>query len=302
MGGRLKSRILFFGLTTFNVLNAFGFTEIGKVDTVITSRKMATVVSSTSLEQNVKSLFVGSRDKNCEAQILKNNSGTISIDISTCDSIEIISGTPVYQIAGIDNQEEQPNTQEIAPAEVDRVHRFGIGVRFNSKLSYRDIEFTSGATSQKEDMEISNSNVPLVLEWNFSATEKDSWGWSAGVGYTSFKWDTANIGGTKTATVGSTSILTPYFNLIYRWEKLYIPFGLNISALSHSDPSLFMDSNRGTIGVQLGIGYILSDHITLLLESKAYGFHSRSITILTTTMEQSLGFSSGLNLMLLFNF
>jgi hypothetical protein len=148
--------------------------------------------------------------------------------------------------------------------------------------------------------------VPVALEWNFSSTKRNSWGWGAGITYTSLSWDSFTVGDSTGSVSGTTSgttrIFSPYFSAIYRWDKVFLPVGLNISSLTHDGTPALISENKGTIGAQLGLGVIVNSNFSILIESKAFGFGGSTFKQGTTTLESGPGFSSGLNFIGLFSF
>ncbi len=65
-----------------------------------------------------------------------------------------------------------------------------------------------------------------------------------------------------------------YGSLVYRWDQLYIPFGLNISAPHLDTKSLNSNgemSLTGRIGAQLGIGFQFTELFGMELQSRATG-------------------------------
>ena len=48
----------------------FAFTEVGKIETVVNSRKIANLKLTAPIEDSIKNLFLGTKDKNCETKIL----------------------------------------------------------------------------------------------------------------------------------------------------------------------------------------------------------------------------------------
>lgn len=279
---------------------SFAFTEVGKIETVVSSRKIANIKLNAPIEDSVRNLFLGTKDKNCETKILKRDSMLLTVDISMCESVELKAGSLVYQIPEY-SSDESPK-EDSATSQTEKIHRFGLGFRFNNKIRYGSAKLTSGSSTVTDSLEYSTSNTPIVFEWNFTAAPKNSWGWGGGISFTTFTWDKATGGGITTSTTGSTNVLSPFINAVYRWEKVFIPFGLNISSLAHNGASTFMSANKGGLGGQLGIGVILNENFTLLIESKSFGFGGATLTDGSTALDSGIGYSNGFNLMALFNF
>ena len=278
----------------------FAFTEVGKIETVVNSRKIANLKLTAPIDDSVKNLFLGTKDKNCETKILKRDSMVLTVDISSCETVELKAGSIVYQIPEY-SSDESPK-QATGNSLADRIHRFGLGFRFNNKIRYGSAKLTSGSSTVTDVLEYSTSNTPMVFEWNFTSASKNSWGWGGGISFTSFTWDKATGGGITTNTTGSTNVLSPFINAVYRWDKIFIPFGLNISSLAHNGASTFMSANKGGLGGQLGVGIILNENFTLLIESKSFGFGGATLSEGSTSLDSGIGYSNGFNLIALFNF
>jgi hypothetical protein len=72
-----------------------------------------------------------------------------------------------------------------------------------------------------------------------------------------------------------------YGNMIYRWERLYIPFGINISGASVTSAPLGLSERTSTVGLQFGLGYYLFDNLALeaLVRSVAFDAMSSNYSV-----------------------
>lgn len=104
-------------------------------------------------------------------------------------------------------------------------------------------------------------------------TPKNGFGWSTGVSY-EFQRSLSDlnayanynfIGGSFQGPEPTLSLLTIYANLVYRLEDFYFPFGLNytIPSLSGGGNTFGNTTLTGDIGLQIGMGYMFSDHWAL---------------------------------------
>ncbi len=204
---------------------AGAFSEVGKVDVIVSSRNIANLVIESTIDESAKVLFLGSKDKNCESKILKKEQSTFTVDISKCNEVELKTGTSVFYLAEDSSTDGPIKIVEPQTEKTEMVHKFGIGFRFNNKLRYTDGEFTSGTLRETGTLEYTTSDVPIVLEWNFSSTLRNAWGWGGGITYTVFRWDKVTASGrTGSATLdtsGSTRVISPFINAIYRWDNSY---------------------------------------------------------------------------------
>lgn len=276
----------------------FAFTEVGKIETVVNSRKIANIKLTAPIDDSVKNLFLGTKDKNCETKILKRDSTLMTVDISSCDSIELKAGSLVYQIPEYSSDESSPKNM----VNSDRKrHRLGLGLRLNNKLRYGSGTLTSGGQTSNVSLEYTTSNNPFVLSYSYIKVEKNSWGIEGGISYFSNTWDQGQISGyASQSAIGSTTVLSPFFNGVYMWDQLYLAFGVNLSSLSHSGTSLFMTNNNGTLGFQLGLGIDMSEKVSFLIESKSHGFGGATVTSGSDTANSGSGYLNGLNFMVQF--
>lgn len=138
-------------------------------------------------------------------------------------------------------------------------------------------------------------------------SEVSSWGWSAGLAY-DYKRDLKNynatLGGVSDAGMYSSSIpsitfFNLYGNAIYRWNKVYLPVGLNLSLPTLSSANGY--SVSGSFGSQLGLGVFVAKDISLELllrniaiksEKSGVGYH----------IDLGTGYITGTNLQVKFSF
>lgn len=68
-------------------------------------------------------------------------------------------------------------------------------------------------------------------------------------------------------------VSTLYVSAVYRWQTFYLPFGLNISSVKYTPSSGFTGTYdaTGTVGGQLGAGWLLSDHFAFEIYSWVTG-------------------------------
>lgn len=280
------------------------FTEIGKVDVVISSRKIANLKIEAKFDDSAKSLFLGTTDQNCEGRIIKRDQNSATVDISKCSEVELKTGSLVFFLA--EEVEQNASKPETVSDEIEKVHCFGVGFRVNSRLIFSDVKVSSGTSFAAGSLEYTVSGTPVSLEWNYSATKRNAWGWGAGVTYTYFNWDKVtasdSTGKATIAAGGTTRVISPFVNAIYRWDNVYVPMGFNVSSLSHDGTPIFINQNKGTLGAQLGLGVIVNNNFSVLFESKVFGFGGAVFTQGTTTINSEAGFASGINIMGLFSF
>lgn len=301
----MGNRVFLIVLSIASISEAF--MEVGKVDVIVSSRKIANLVMEYTIDESATSLFLGTKEKNCEGTILKREQNVFTLDISKCDGMDLKTGTSVFYIAEyIVPETVKPDKQETPVKEWVRTVNFGLGFRVNNRLRFSDAKARSGAAYATGTLEYTSLGTPVVLDLGISNTSKNSWGWGAGLTYTSMSWDKVTVSdATSSATLvasGTTSILSPYVNAIYRWDNVFVPMGFNLSSLTHEGTPYFISQNKGSLGGQLGIGIIVNNNFSFLLESKVFGFGGATVTSGTTTLDTDFGFSGGVNVMGLFSF
>jgi hypothetical protein len=139
-------------------------------------------------------------------------------------------------------------------------------------------------------------------------SEPNSFGWSAGL-----TWDAPRtISSSDVTTSGYTfhydylnpptlSITTLYGNAIYRFDDLYIPFGLNgtIPNFYSGETTLQMS---GGLGFQLGIGYHINNNFSIECMDRFETFQMSNPQASIYTIDYGTGFMNGLQLNLKFDF
>ena len=94
-----------------------------------------------------------------------------------------------------------------------------------------------------------------------------SWGFNFGLSLDSAKKvENSSDSNPDFQAVGGNSVLdvkTLYANAVYRWQNLYLPFGINLSRVSIRNPSAALASTNSFPGMQVGLGYLLGKHFAL---------------------------------------
>ncbi len=71
------------------------------------------------------------------------------------------------------------------------------------------------------------------------------------------------------------SVRTYYLNALYRWQQVYVPFGLNFSEVSITQASVSLERVSTFPGLQGGIGYFLNEHLALEALLRLVGIQAR---------------------------
>lgn len=180
-------------------------------------------------------------------------------------------------------------------------HNIGLGFRLNNRIGYKDFKATSGNTITKYEVEYKSSE-PLLIQYQYLNARPDSWGWVAGVMYTSVSWSEASVGNLTASTSGTTTILSPFGGAVFRWRNFYLPFGLNLTSSSYSGPSTLLAESKGSIGLQLGAGFIINDNFSFLIENKTFGYSSANYTSSGVAVDSGYGYLNGINFIAMYMF
>lgn len=156
--------------------------------------------------------------------------------------------------------------------------RFAIGLGQN--LYSGDGEFNEGTVSGsgvslsfKMTMKLENA-TSIILEGRKLPVA--SWGYLGGLNYElarSIKSGTITINGTTNQVDGGGDKLqfaTLYGSVAYRWQDVYLPFGININVVKWNTSASVKVSNGS--GVQLGVGWLFNDNLALELQSWVTSF------------------------------
>jgi hypothetical protein len=125
----------------------------------------------------------------------------------------------------------------------------------NSKLGLPMMSSASGP-SLSHDV---TSAASFALEAVYSG--EYSWGFSFGLAFDSKRQiENANdINSDFKGADGNSEISTSsiYVNRIYRWQNLYLPFGVNLARVTINKPSIALQQVTNFPGLQASLGYLL---------------------------------------------
>jgi len=148
---------------------------------------------------------------------------------------------------------------------------------------------SSGGTSEFE------FEPGFSIGYEYRNASANSWGASFGVEYhsekqveeVSFSGETAQATGNDNATIQITHL---YFNLIYRWDVFYIPFGLNVASVKYTPPSTFIGEfeDESSLGFNFALGWELGDNF--LIE---YGARSTTYSLEYTNGSTVVDYGEG---------
>jgi len=204
----------------------------------------------------------------------------------------VLTVTPLFAQETTPSEPQQTPEQQVVepPPPVLTPEPIAVEERKPKKLPFRIgllLYYSAGDEFQFDDLAVSNStgsgtgsttlNTDTAAGVGIEASQSDpnSWGFSTGLTYdfpreVNSQTITVNgFTGSAVATGSKTKIefFTLYVNAIYRWEKFYIPFGLNytlpiIKRAPTAEGTLDTD---GGVGTQLGAGLSIKDNLAIEL-------------------------------------
>ena len=138
-------------------------------------------------------------------------------------------------------------------------------------------------------------------------SDLNTWGWSAGIAYDNkreIKNYNITLGGASDASSYNTSPPSITFynifgNVIYRWNKVYLPIGLNFSVPTLNSSTGF--SASGTLGSQIGLGVYVSNELSLELLMRNISIKSEKSGA-NYHFDLGTGYISGINFQFKFHF
>lgn len=302
-----SNRILLFGIIILSLNVHADFIKIGTVDLVLTSKQTAEVKINTDFSINLPAqLYLGTKEKNCEVLGTKRVEDKLQIQTQTC-SDEIKVGMEVYfhetkfaENTPVPAPIEVLQTEIVRPPEKTTFFSIGLGLRLNNYLKYDKVTVTNGSSTFTDELEF-KSDTPVVFDINFMNAAKQAWGWSAGLTRFTIDWTSVTDGEDELTMNATTDVTDLYLNAVYRWDNVFLPFGINLGILSTSN-SPFLSANDGGAGAQLGIGFLVEKNFTIILESKVITFSGAKLTEGGTTLSSEAGFCGGLNAVAYYTF
>lgn len=109
-------------------------------------------------------------------------------------------------------------------------------------------------------------NKSVSIGYEYFDVSKNSWGNSLGFTYyTARKGNEFSLeNSARVDNEFEVSMITLFGNVVYRFDKLYIPFGLNFSSVIVKAPSAEIDSSSsGGLGYNINIGWMFTESIAL---------------------------------------
>ena len=247
----------------------------------------------------------------CDGKVVSIASGRVLAEFPTCENFsEFKVGSTAEVSPFAAEAPPAPVPTESTPTDVaaseppttaDKLARVRVAIkasydsassmRFSSgKLTTSGVPY-SGTVDYKMEGAGSIAGELVILELR-------SWGAIAGFGIDfSRKIKSVDVEFVGTNAIGSFTVngdptltlYTVYASAAYRWDKLYLPFGLNITVPSISGAPTAISSLQPLLGVQVGLGAYLSDNVALELLLRGRGVNADSKTSGFTTYELGRG-------------
>lgn len=192
-------------------------------------------------------------------------------------------------------EEESPS---VSPG-VQRTWQFGLGLSYALRTYLKfDSVVIDGSPGYSGEFEYTNSfSITADARW----TAPNSWGFIGGItfdGERKFDSGTISAGGGVSfrlyAGENPSKLRTGvvYASAVYRWERIYLPFGVNVS-WARFTPGRDSDistngstadvSTSGGIGGQLGVGYYITPKFVVEGESRGAAVKLKATTPSSTT-------------------
>lgn len=243
---------------------------------------MNTLILEKTNNQDLKlndPLVFSKEGKNCIVTISEIQNKLIKASSGKCEFKDKIvvgdkASKPLMNINSTANKlsELKKNNDDI---EYEKKWNFILGIGYmiaSSDGRFDDANYSTSGLSIASSAKLSYSKV-ASLDIGIRNVEKNSWGFLGGLNYAfDRKFEDGSIGSIKvTSTSGSSKIqfTTLYANAVYKWNRLFVPFGLNYSIVKYTPASGFSGtfSESGGIGAQAGVGWEFDKSISLELYS-----------------------------------
>lgn len=185
----------------------------------------------------------------------------------------------LVSIVGSQALAQQTATQNIETRPA-RAWNFGMGVGHTAegKAEYTDMKWGKDITGTGES---EFSGAPII-QFDIRRTPEDSWGFIGALTYdferkmdsikarARYKGFTADMKSTDTGMGIQTTSLEA--NAVYRWDRAYLPFGMNVSKHEFSVRSGTSPTVDGLLGAQLGFGFYATENVVVEIWSRAIGY------------------------------
>lgn len=267
-----------------------------KIKQVIKSEHTVVVQSSQTVEFAPGKVFLATfpDGEQCSLTLRDVSEKILTFDSSTCEDEKRLNlKVPVEPSLASAAQVNLPptNTKSDTPAAApvtknengDKPSFFDghwglvVGYSTAKNIKFNNGEYKTGGSTYDFDATIKGQTVPSI-GITYARMHPNAWGFSGGLTYEfprelkSFSVTTS--GGTATGfTTGSPklSIFLIEANMLYRWDKFYLPFGMNISIPYTSGGGADHDAFGPMAGAYGGAGYIFMEHMSVEVFARLVG-------------------------------
>ncbi|NJL25368.1 MAG: hypothetical protein HC902_09440 [Calothrix sp. SM1_5_4] len=223
----------------------------------------------------------------CALAVIKIKSDKVLASTSECKNKQLLSKGTILTDGG---------REPMAHDDVNDKWRIAIGVgqATSGRANFESVKASNGTNSIDAKMEMQFNNA-TVFAIEVRQLPTDSWGFLAGINYELARKITGGsitVNNVKTKLSGgsdSIQFTTLYASAAYRWETLYLPFGLNHSLVKYKTNGTLIPKVEGVIGEQVGIGWTLSREFAVEIHSWINGFKLSS-TNSGTSIDTGVGY------------
>lgn len=294
--------------------------------------KFIAIFSGSAPRLDAEYVFKDEFDQPCRGKVIK-VTNTALLEIFNCKIAKNLKGGEKFilaepEVADVLKNESKVETLAAAsPAPVpsltpspnpvirsDRRVRIAATVFYSmaSDIKFESVQFRdTGASDSGSVTYGSDGAAGLGLE--VYQTNPANWGWGVGLQYDLKR--NINNQSISTAVSGSAKVefaspkpylevVTLYSNAVYRWEEVYLPFGLNYTispTFKQGAGATGSISTKGGLGMQVGFGAIASEVVSFELYYRMLAFNQSSKSG-TLSVDHGTGYLSGFNLQAKFSF
>jgi hypothetical protein len=167
--------------------------------------------------------------------------------------------------------------------------RFGLvlGYTLNNNIQFREGELRSATGTTDYDQTIKTQSAPSIGIM-YTRMHPNAWGFSGSFIY-EFPRELKSYSGNPKLTVFLLEM-----NMLYRWDRFYIPFGINISAPYVKGGQLAHDVYQPMVGIYGAVGYLVTENAGMELFVRTVGVAGKKQNSGSTEDRPGNGYMSGI--------
>ena len=275
-------------------------------------KAVAELTGQRVLAKGARVIVTAQSGEACETRVIDRNGNKVMIDLADClSTADHVKAGALVSLPEFGNatavaieMPSEPVVQSVASAQAsrktrirDRQVKLGLGVYSTSgdRMTFANAESSTALGSTESEITYHTDTAPgLLIE--ATVNERQSWGFQIGMSFDARRRInsadvTSGVTTQSTATAGDPDIAIAHFyaNALYRWDVVYIPFGLNYSFVSMRNPPPAMLGIRGGMSAQLGIGFALGEQVAIELVSRGTTLHGSETTTAGRTTDLGTG-------------